>query len=106
MENKINIFLKKNTFYFEGELTVDHASQSKQLLAKLINNIKSSSIVLDLSSLTKCDIIGLQLIVSFFHEIKGKVKIMKIKITNEEIHNYIKLSGLGEIEPFNVIVHI
>ncbi len=31
---------------------------------------------------------------------------MKIKITNEEIHNYIKLSGLGEIEPFNVIVHI
>ena len=106
MENKINIYAENNILYFEGELTVDHANQGKQLLAKLISNIKNNSIVFDLSNLTKCDIIGLQLIVSFFHEIKDKVENIEMNITNEEIHNYIKLSGLGQIEPFNVITLI
>lgn len=106
MENKINIYTENNILYFEGELTVDHANQGKQLLAKLISNIKNNSIVFDLSNLTKCDIIGLQLIVSFFHEIKDKVENIEMNITNEEIHNYIKLSGLGQIEPFNVITLI
>ena len=106
MEDKLNIYAEKNILHFEGELTVDHANQGKQLLAKLISNIKNNSIVFDLSNLTKCDIIGLQLIVSFFHEIKDKVEKIEIKVTNEEIHNYIKLSGLDQIEPFNVIMII
>lgn len=106
MKDKIDIYAENNILYFEGELTVDHANQGKQLLAKLISNIENDSIVFDLSNLTKCDIIGLQLIVSFFHEIKGKVEKIEMKITNEDIHNYIKLSGLDQIVPFNVIVLI
>ncbi len=92
----MEIILKKEEFFFKGEIILDNIEEIKLKLSNLINKIKTNEIKLNLNDVLELDSAGIQMIFSFCKTLKMKNIGYSVSSINEEIQHILRIAGLGK----------